>query len=253
LTTQARSPNQAGRHRSHSIDNNAKKEPSPSRKSNTATNFYKPSGDDLRANDNKTDSGSKKRFDTAENEDSERVNQLETDVKSLRHDLASTKAKLEKTSFEKAQMKEEFNNLVHKVKSKGLQTNYVEKIKELSEQNENLTKENAKLTKNSKKLEQKADERKKNLKQLFELLEEKEKELGFYKTGPALGLTNHAERLEDLIKEKSLELESQYQAVEQQLKEKSEELDKLTSFITTISLKYNLLDGIDIDTATFRV
>jgi len=69
-----------------------------------------------------------------------------------------------------------------KSKTKELITSLLEKVKDLDDKNNKFKKENSQLTKISKKLELKANERKKTLKQLFELVTEKDKELNFYKS-----------------------------------------------------------------------
>ena len=86
--------------------------------------------------------------------------------------------------------KEESNSPGKPQQSKVLITNLIEKLKEQTEKCEKLKKENSYMIKLTKKLELKASERKKTLKQLFELVTEKEKELNFYKNNSGVSIKN---------------------------------------------------------------
>ena len=85
------------------------------------------------------------------------------------------------TFIPKREKSNEGSHSPERPQSKILITNLMEKLKEQTEKNEKLKKENSYMIKLTKKLELKASERKKTLKQLFELVTEKEKELNYYK------------------------------------------------------------------------
>jgi len=98
-------------------------------------------------------------------------------LKSLEFELLLLQKRCEELGKERDRLKKD----VAEAKKQGVHADFFPKFMELSENNDKLARDNAKLVKVAKNLEQKAAERKNNLKKLFDLIAEKEKELKFYK------------------------------------------------------------------------
>ena len=132
------------------------------------------------------------------------------------------KSRYESVSLERDQLKKENTTLNGRLKASVDSSKYelTQRVEDLTVQKENLTKENLKLLKVVKKLHRKAEDRKKNLKQLFELMTEKEKELEQYKSGKTgvVDSANREAREEAVLKQQKLEKD---------IKKKEKELRKL--------------------------
>jgi len=134
----------------------------------------------------------------------------------LNSELTNLKAKYREVSNERQRLNEE--NLI--LKGKNVPKDLMKRVEDLSSQKENLSKENLQLLKVIKKLHRKAEDRKKNLKQLFELMTEKEKEIAQYKQNQ--GKTPAESKSEETTqKEKILE------SLNSQIKQKETELQNL--------------------------
>jgi len=100
---------------------------------------------------------------------------------------------------------------------------------------EKLIQENEKLEKTVVKLRKKADDRKKTLRQLFELMTEKEKELNVYKwTMGSRNSEKYTQMIQGLIEQKQKELEGKYKKLKKKFAEKEEELAKLEKKMTSL-------------------
>lgn len=99
------------------------------------------------------------------------------ELQSLEFELVLLQKRNEELGKERDRLKKELGN----IKKQPTSIELLPKIQELAEHNDRLAKDNATLVKVAKKLDQKVEERKKNLKKMFEVLTEKEKELNFYK------------------------------------------------------------------------
>jgi len=157
-------------------------------------------------------------------------------LKSLEFELLLLQKRCEELGKERDRLKKEMVD----VKKQPNTTDLIPKVQELSEHNDRLAKDNAKLVKLAKKLEQKAIERKGNLKKLFDLMEEKERELKYYKANSANGATavNISKQVEQLVAQKQNEMKKQYEKLAKALNEKEESLSHLEDFVT--KMKPNL-------------
>jgi len=111
-------------------------------------------------------------------------------LKSLEFEFLLLQKRCEELGKERDRLKKE----VVDVKKQGSHADILPKFMELSENNDRLAKDNAKLVKVAQKLEQKANERKNNLKKLFDLIAEKEKELKFYKENSTMKIEGRSEQ-----------------------------------------------------------
>lgn len=145
-------------------------------------------------------------------------NQESIELKQKYHKILEERNNLWK---ENTELKERF--------SKGEESVSEEKALALLKENQELKREFEKLVKVSQKLEQKAEERKKSLKQLFDILTEKEKELAAIKSGDlkekafekikqqiSIGIETFEKgfvRLQNQLQQKELELSNLEQVV----------------------------------------
>jgi len=111
-----------------------------------------------------------------------------------------------------------------------------------SEAMEKLRIENEKLEKIVARLRKKADDRKKTLRQLFELMTEKEKELNVYKWTMGAGNSEkHLNKVKEMIEAKRAELEVDFEKIKKKLGHREEELWKLEEKVS--KLKKNVAMG----------
>jgi len=149
-------------------------------------------------------------------------------LKSLEFELLLLQKRCEELGKERDRLKKEIVD----VKKQPNTTDLMPKVTELSEHNDRLAKDNAKLVKLAKKLEQKAIERKSNLKKLFDLMEEKERELNYYKMNNKETPTNISKQVEEIVNLKQNEMKKQYENLVKVLNEKEESLSYLEDFVT---------------------
>ena len=151
--------------------------------------------------------------------------------KSLEFELLLLQKRCEELGKERDRLKKEIVD----VKKQPSTTDLMPKVTELSEHNDRLAKDNAKLVKLAKKLEQKAIERKSNLKKLFDLMEEKERELNYYKMNnkeTPTNLNQVSKQVEEFVTHKQNEMKKQYENLVKVLNEKEESLSYLEDFVT---------------------
>ena len=166
------------------------------------------------------------------------VSALKEDLRSLRQEFSSLKMKFEKVNDEKARVLQENTLLKTKFLAQGNNSN---KIKELQEQNESLVQDKLKLGRIIKKLEKKAEERKKNLKQLFELLTEREKELEKLKDATVYAsVKGRPVQVEDLIRSREKDMQAKLQQIEYRLKIKENELNDLYEAFEVLSARVRM-------------
>lgn len=109
------------------------------------------------------------------------------------------------------------------------------KLNELTEDNERLFKENEKLGKTVVRLRKKADERKKTLKQLFELMTEKEKELNVYKWSAGAGInTKSMQAVEEIVSKKYKEMEKTCDKLQGKISQKEKDLVVLEAKVSDL-------------------
>jgi len=169
---------------------------------------------------------------------------IKDDVSTLKKELFSFKIKYEQAQLEIKQLKEENGKLQMRSPKN---TDIAVKYQELKAAHAALVEENKKLTTTAKKYEKKCQERKKNLKQLFELLQEKDKEINFYKKTAAPSDSQTA-RMDEALKDRLTELETQYALLEQELQRKDRELAQMYNIIGRTSYSEPTLE----DTAHFN-
>lgn len=154
-------------------------------------------------------------------------------LKSLEFELLLLQKRCEELGKERDRLKKEIVD----AKKQPSTTDLMPKVQELSEHNDRLAKDNAKLVKLAKKLEQKAVERKSNLKKLFDLMEEKEKELNYYKLNnkeTPKNLNQVSKQVEEFVNHKQNEMKKQYENLVKVLNEKEESLSYLEDFVSKV-------------------
>ena len=157
-------------------------------------------------------------------------------LKSLEFELLLLQKRCEELGKEREWLKKEVADMKKKPNG-GDGGDLLQKVQELTEHNDRLAKDNTKLVKVAKKLEQKAEERKKNLKKLFELMAEKEKELGFYKNNYNKSTDTSSQvvkKLEDSIQDTSNELLKRYEKIAKIVQEKEQVLQYLEESISRV-------------------
>lgn len=120
------------------------------------------------------------------------------------------------------------------------------RLKGFKTQNEQLIQENSNLNRLVKKLQSKAEERKKNLKEMFGLLTEKDIELSSYKSKGKEGSETSTKKVGEIIKRVQEKLGKRYVSLHKKVEEKEkkiqaleEDLVKLTSLIRIRQEDYN--------------
>lgn len=166
-----------------------------------------------------------------ESPNSEIFTHMKEDVSNLKKELFAFKVKYEQAQLEIKQLKDENSRLKLKSPSSG---DLAVKFQELKHANAALVEENTKLANAARKFEKKSQERKKNLKQLFELLQEKDREITYYKNN-AMPLDSQDGRLDEHVRAKLIELETQYAALEQELQKKDNELAQMNNLFGRIT------------------
>ena len=157
-------------------------------------------------------------------------------LKSLEFELLLLQKRCEELGKEREWLKKEIGDMKKKPNGGG-GGDLLQKVQELTEHNDRLAKDNTKLVKVAKKLEQKAEERKKNLKKLFELMAEKEKELGFYKNNynkSTDASPQVVKKLEDSIQNTSNELLKRYEMIARSVQDKEQVLRNLEESISRV-------------------
>jgi len=102
---------------------------------------------------------------------------------------------------------------------------------------EKLIRENEKLEKTVARLRKKADDRKKTLRQLFELMTEKEKELNVYKwTMGSRNAEKYIQMVQSHVEQKQKEIEGKFKKLKNRFIEKEEELVELEKRVANLSL-----------------
>lgn len=108
-------------------------------------------------------------------------------------------------------------------------------LKEMSQDNERLHRENEKLAKAAARLKKKADDRKKTLRQLFELMTEKDKELNVYKWTMGAGAgQKQLQLIQDQINKKNRELQKYIEQLEKELTQKEKFMFQLEQDVITV-------------------
>ena len=128
---------------------------------------------------------------------------LVKEIQSLKHEIIVLKVKDENEKIilknEIKRLNHENQSLLNQIQSKNFNSqNLAQTIKDMNEDNITLNSELVRLIKLNKTLSLKADERKKNLKQLFELVTEKEEELKKLRSQNIKPLVNHSSHLEEV-------------------------------------------------------
>ena len=109
------------------------------------------------------------------------------------------------------------------------------KLKEANAKNEKIHHENEKLEKTVIRLRKKADDRKNTLRQLFELLTEKEKELNVYKWN--MDVNNNQKQMQsfkELMEKSQKEIEKKCEGLENQIFQKEKDFVRLEQNMTTV-------------------
>ena len=183
------------------------------------------------------------------------VNNLKKEIQSLKYEIISLKAKNERSNDEKSRFENEIKNingenqsLSNQIQSKSFNfQSLAQTIKDLNADNSTLNSEIVKLTKINKKLSLKAEERKNNLKQLFELVTEKEEEIKKLRSQNIGPLSNHAQKLEDLVKAKYQEFNNKLNDLTDLIDEKEDHiirLDKVADYLqSTLKTSATTISG----------
>ena len=124
------------------------------------------------------------------------------------------------------------------------------RLNDLAEDNERLSKENEKLGKTVQRLRKKADDRKKTLKQLFELMTEKEKELNVYKWSAGAGInTKSMQAVEEVINKRYKDIEKMCDKMQGKLNQKEKDLLVLEANVSDLKkLQFKSGKDLNIDT-----
>ena len=159
------------------------------------------------------------------------------------------KARYEEASVERDRLRDENESLNSKMNNTTNlpQKEFVKKIEDLTSQKENLTKENLQLLKVIKKLHRKAEDRKKNLKQLFELMTEKEKEIEHYKKNQLKNMAlDQGTKGDDGSKNKNGERERRHDVLDSEIKRKEKELKQLENLISNRHREFEAINEVKV-------
>lgn len=163
------------------------------------------------------------------------VLKIKNDFRSLRLDFSSLKTRYDKLKDENTKLSQENNLLRAKFVSQG---NYVTKLKDLQEQNESLTQDKVKLSKLLKREQQKGEERKNNLKQLYDLLNGRERSRDSSPVGSLKGKS--ATQIEEFVRAREKEIQAKMLQIEFRLKVREEELEDLYEAFERVASKVKI-------------
>lgn len=159
------------------------------------------------------------------------------ELKSLEFEFLLLQKRCEELGKERDRLKKDLGEM----KKHPVGGELLPKVKELSEHNDKLAQDNAKLVKVAKNLEQKADERKKNLKKLFNLMAEKEKELNVYKSNyNSANKTNNesfsqmSKKLEGLVNQRQNEMAQRCEELGEALEDRERALRHLEEVVVDL-------------------